>query len=520
MAKELEELQIQLDLQYAQFKKGMNDVNRQFDKLDKNVKQTNGAMAGFNKSLATIKSQLGGLAGLFAATFGVSAIKGVIETNSELAKLARTVGLTAEQFQEYTFAASQAGINTALFTSSMTAFVKRVGEASANMGPLVSGLKNLNPALLEAVQNAKSQDEAFRLIADAIANAASSTEAAAIANAAFSRSGVRMVEVLRQGTAGLDEQAQKARELGLVIENDLLAKAELYDDKLDQINRKIKATFGVAVLTAISTTVDNAALLLGAFVAQIEKFAIQLKGFFKGIGNDIELFFDLIVESVLVDVRSILEALSNLGVDWAADLATKLPQLGQAQENFLARQKEIDAEVEAGVEAVDAWAVAFFKAGLEAQKAEAEVAKLANAVNDAFIGGDNKGVDEILKPIEVKVKKVSVDPEAGKDVISLLEELQTEAGRWSDRFADTLVSGLADGKLAFKDFADYVLQQLARIAISKALEPLFQGFGNFIGGLGGASAPVAAGLIATPVNDLPLSREASSAQQMIVSTLR
>ena len=70
-------------------------------------------------------------------------------------------------------------------------------------------LKNLNPALLEAVQNAKSQDEAFRLIADAIANAASSTEAAAIANAAFSRSGVRMVEVLRQGTAGLDEQATK-----------------------------------------------------------------------------------------------------------------------------------------------------------------------------------------------------------------------------------------------------------------------------------------------------------------------
>ena len=103
---------------------------------------------------------------------------------------------------------------------------------------------------------------------------------------------------------------------------------------------------------------------------------------------------------------------------------------------------------------------------------------------------------------------------------AVLAELQTEAGKWADQFADTLVSGLADGKLAFKDFADYVLQQLARIAISKALEPLFQGFGDFIGGLGGASAPVAAGLIATPVNDLPLSREASSAQQMIVGMPR
>ena len=129
---------------------------------------------------------------------------------------------------------------------------------------------------------------------------------------------------------------------------------------------------------------------------------------------------------------------------------------------------------------------------------------------------------ELLKPIEVKVKPVDVKPAKTEleGIKALLEDIQNEAGKWSDQFANTLVSGLAEGKLAFKDFANYVLEQLARIAISKALEPLFQGFGNFIGSLGGASAPVAAGLIATPVNDLPLSREASSAQQMIVGVPR
>ena len=403
--------------------------------------------------------------------------------------MARTLGLTAEQFQEYTFAASQAGVQQNIFTSSMTAFVKRVGEASANMGPLVSGLKNLNPALLEAVKNAKSQDEAFRLIADAIANATSSTEAAAIANAAFSRSGVVMVEVLRKGSEGLDEQAQKARELGLVIENDLLAKAELYDDKLDQITRKLQAGFGIAVLESISTVMTDGANLVGAFVFQIQKFAIEVEGFFKGIGNDIQLFFDLIVESVLVDVRSILEALSSLGVDWAKDLADNLPQVGQAQANFLARQKEIDDEVREGVEAVDEFATLFFQVGLEIQRAEKEALKFKNTINETFASGGNKTIDELLPPIEVKVKKVSVDPDAGKEVISLLEELQTEAGKWSDQFADTLVSGLAEGKLAFEDFASYVIQQLARIAVSKALEPLFNSFGSFIGGITGCGGP-------------------------------
>ena len=110
----------------------------------------------------------------------------------------------------------------------------------------------------------------------------------------------------------------------------------------------------------------------------------------------------------------------------------------------------------------------------------------------------------------------------GKDdgIKSLLEELQTEAGKWADQFADTLVSGLADGKLAFKDFADYVLQQLARIALSKALEPLFNSFGDWIGGITGAAAPVPTGLIAVPANDLPISREMSSAQPMIVGVPR
>ena len=108
----------------------------------------------------------------------------------------------------------------------------------------------------------------------------------------------------------------------------------------------------------------------------------------------------------------------------------------------------------------------------------------------------------------------------GEEIKTLLEELQTEAGKWADQFADTLVSGLADGKLAFKDFADYVLQQLARIALSKALEPLFNSFGDWIGGITGAAAPVPTGLIAVPANDLPISREMSAAQPMIVGVPR
>ena len=171
------------------------------------------------------------------------------------------------------------------------------------------------------------------------------------------------------------------------------------------------------------------------------------------------------------------------------------------------------------IEGLDGWAN-WGKAALEAANPDpfeqlmgelSDVLAAANATAEAMSSLGN------LADIGVTFDKPKKD---GEEIKTLLEELQTEAGKWADQFADTLVSGLAEGKLAFKDFANYVIEQLARIALSKALEPLFNSFGNFIGGITGAAAPVPTGLIAVPANDLPISREMSSAQPMIVGVPR
>ena len=125
--------------------------------------------------------------------------------------------------------------------------------------------------------------------------------------------------------------------------------------------------------------------------------------------------------------------------------------------------------------------------------------------------------DEYLELVKVPKRDLKKPLEETK---TLTEEIRDATRDWSKALADDIVDGLAEGKLAFEDFTKFVLQQLAKIALTKALDPLFDGFTNLIGGIGGASAPVAAGLIATPVNDLPLSREAASAQQMIVGVPR
>jgi hypothetical protein len=53
------------------------------------------------------------------------------------------------------------------------------------------------------------------------------------------------------------------------------------------------------------------------------------------------------------------------------------------------------------------------------------------------------------------------------------------------KFEDTLVDGLMSGKFAFKDFANFVIKELLRIAIRKLIiDKITGGFTSFLGGLG------------------------------------
>lgn len=203
--------------------------------------------------------------GRAAAGFGVAMVaasKVSIDFADKIGKTAKATGLTAEAFQELAFAAKRSGVEQSLFSSSMVAFVKRVGEAQAGMGPLVSGLKNLDAELLKNIVNARDQSEALRILAEGVRNADSATEKAAITNAAFGRSGVVMVNMLQDGADGLDTFARKARSLGVVMSNDLVANAEDAADKMGDL----QAVFKVSIAQAVLENADSIIALTQALI--------------------------------------------------------------------------------------------------------------------------------------------------------------------------------------------------------------------------------------------------------------
>lgn len=322
-----------------------------------------------------------------------------------------------------------------------------------------------------------------------------------IVNAEIARG--KLAEALDKSTEAFYRQIEAAKQWNNTVTGGFVNFAAVFDE-LDALQRNLSVDGGVAKqISELFKAFEDGSKSVEVIVRELKE--LKLAGAIAADAVD-PLIKGL--EKVAEDSKA-LEGLSK-GLESVGDVKPELTGVDELLEG-------ISGELTLGVQKWGDWGKAALDAAnpdpFEALMSElSDIMRAADATAEAMSSLGN--LKDIGVDLGGKPKK------QGEEIKTLLQELQTEAGKWADQFADTLVSGLADGKLAFKDFANYVLEQLARIAISKALEPLFQGFGNFIGGLGGASAPVAAGLIATPVNDLPLSREASSAQQMIVGVPR
>ena len=309
------------------------------------LKGDNRLASAFSKAQKQVSSiaKSVGLVGVAAA----AAIKVSIDFADNIGKSADAIGLGVEQLQEYEFAANRAGIATTQFSSNMTAFVKRVGEAKAGMGPLVSGLKNLNPVLLENLKNSTNQGDALRLVADAIQNAKSATERAAIANAAFSRSGIGMVVMLRDGSRGLDDFAATARGLGVVMDEELVRNAELAADKMGDLQKVMQ----VRIATVVTENADSIIAFTGALI----DFLAKAPGFIRFYKDEFNALFGFIdnadflrLDEKLADLKEELAGVQNAPLGAFGDFFSdaRVENIARINEEIRVTQNLLD-EIEA-----------------------------------------------------------------------------------------------------------------------------------------------------------------------------
>ncbi len=226
---------------------------RSIKKIDRASDKASRGLSTLGDRASSLRSRmrlLGGVIAGIAAGGGIAfLINRSIAAADSIGKLADAIGVSTDTLQELRYAAGLAGISTEQLDGALVAFSKRVGEARSGTGTLITLLQRMDPALLANVQAARTVDEAFEIVMRRAASLGSTLDRNALLAAAFGRTaGPLMANLIDDGIESLEALRERARDLGIVLDEALIRNAERAKDEMDTLGTVISANVTRAVL--------------------------------------------------------------------------------------------------------------------------------------------------------------------------------------------------------------------------------------------------------------------------------
>ncbi len=213
-----------------------------------------------------------GLGAMFAgmATAGAVGFAGLVrsaeEAGSRLNDMSAKTGLSVNAFAQLEFAAKRAGVGGEEFAGGMEKLNKGISEARRDTGPLAELLKKVGPAYLRQLKGVKSNEEAFNLLAAAMQKIQDPGKRAELATAAFGRSGVGMINVLKDGPAGVAQLRAEFLKLS-GDQSGFAANSDALGDSFDNLETAllgVRNTAAGALMPALTRLTD----IVTGFVAK------------------------------------------------------------------------------------------------------------------------------------------------------------------------------------------------------------------------------------------------------------
>ena len=208
------------------------------------------------KSMVKVTAAATLAGGAIIAAFG----RKTLQAADNIGKFADRIGISTRALQKYRFAFDLAGVAQEETDKGLLTFSKRIGEARAGTGAMVDVLRRINPELLELIRNSRSENEALKLIFNAMGKATRAADINAIANAALGRAGVKMTAAFKEGSNAFFEATREAERLGLVIDEKLIRNAEKLNDDFTRasgvIGTQLKNAF-LQLAPAINKAVNS-----------------------------------------------------------------------------------------------------------------------------------------------------------------------------------------------------------------------------------------------------------------------
>ena len=238
MAADLEKLVVRIEANLTQFEKAMAKANgvttRELRKMET---QATASAGRIERAMAGIGAKFNAFAGGAIAGLGIqqiaTAAQTAIKSIADIADAAQRLGLTTNEYQDMAFAAQLAGVETDKLAVGLKKLAVNSSEAARGNGTLGEILKLNNVSIRDANGNLLSQVEILKTVAELVRNAASEQDQAAIAQAAFGKSGIDLLTFLQDGAAGVARAMESANNDIKKFTAEQIAAAGKFDDQID-----------------------------------------------------------------------------------------------------------------------------------------------------------------------------------------------------------------------------------------------------------------------------------------------
>lgn len=395
---EVQGLIINLEARTAQLERGLkraNDAQRKAagqmerraktsaDQIARSYESAGGRISQAFKSIALPK-----IAGIAGAVTGigvagsVAAVRQTVRGIAEIGDAAKRAGMQAEAFQEWSYVADQnrVGIDALvdgfkelnlradefIVTGSGSAAeaFKRLGFSA---GELKDKLKDPSALMVDLVKRMQGLDKAAQIrIADELFGGTA---------------GEVFVQLLDKGAAGISDQIARARDLGLVMDSDMIQKAAELDSKFREVETRLQSMWRTGVVEAATyfglvtreqeklkfDPVDTARLLgqgtsdTLSDLPEVPQYALaqveSLKIEYRDLADEARLLVPALSEA-----SNMLRGLGNeAGATTLTDLATRIGDAARAfqdgdlsGEQYAERLREVITEAQNTIAEMDA----------------------------------------------------------------------------------------------------------------------------------------------------------------------
>lgn len=254
-----------------------------------------------------------------AAAVGTLALKGTV-LGDELAKTAKTIGITTGELLAWRHAAQQSGIESAALEGGIKRLGKTVGDAKAGLSTAKQALADLGLSYKELEKI--PLDKQMLVVGERLKNVASQTDKLRIASDIFGRTaGAKMLVLFDQTSDAIAEQLAEAKKLGSYMDS---TQSRVVQEAVDAQGRMKTAFQGITLQlgSMFGPAIEAGANLVASLTAKVTALLPRLSSLaerFLGIKRAAEDLSDMELETRLNDLNVEIEEANRRYLDASRD---------------------------------------------------------------------------------------------------------------------------------------------------------------------------------------------------------